>query len=108
MRNVLRAIDRAMYFTVSMSVVTVLVTMVLLGFVQVVIRNFFQTGIPWAEVVLRHLVLWVGMLGGVLASRASRQIGIDLFQRFSSPRIAYLLALIGAIFTVIVQFHNTC
>ncbi len=78
-----------MYFTVSISVVTVLVSMVLLGFIQVVIRNLFHTGIPWAEVVLRHLVLWVGMLGGILASRSGRQIGIDLFQRFATPKIEH-------------------
>ena len=37
--------------------------MVLMAFSQIVLRNFFATGIPWGDSLVRYLVLWVGFIG---------------------------------------------
>jgi len=51
--------------------------MILLSFSQVILRNFFQHGILWADIFLRQLVLWVGFLGASLAVCKDKHICID-------------------------------
>lgn len=64
--------------------------LVLLAGVQIVLRIGFDSGLPWAEGVLRTLVLWVAMFGAVVATRESRHVAIDaLGQRLPpAPRRA--------------------
>jgi len=61
--------------------------MVLLGLLQVVLRWIFSTGIVWADPQLRLLVLWVGLLGGVLAAAESRHIRIDIVEHYLDERL---------------------
>lgn len=65
--------------------VTCLSAMVLIVLAQIMLRNFFQTGIEGSDYLVRHLVLWVVFLGAGIASRENRHIHIDLFPRFLSP-----------------------
>ncbi len=53
---------------------------------QIVLRNFFDTGIAWADPVMRDLVLWTGMLGALAAVRDDKHIALDLADRFLGPR----------------------
>lgn len=59
--------------------------MITLSFLQVVLRNFFDTGFTWADSCLRNIVLWVGFIGASLATRENRHITIDALTRFLSP-----------------------
>jgi C4-dicarboxylate transporter DctQ subunit len=56
--------------------------MVGLAFTQVVLRNLFRLGLPWADIILRHMVLWAGFLGASMATRQGRHIAIDVVSRF--------------------------
>jgi len=73
--------------------------MVVLAPLQIFLRNFFDTGLIWADPFLRVLVLWVGLLGAVAASRGNRQISIDVFSRFASPRVRAAVAVVTSFFT---------
>lgn len=55
-----------------------LLIMLGISLLEIVTRNFFHTGIPGIGIVSRHLVLWVGFMGAVLAIREQRHIKIDL------------------------------
>ncbi|MBN1113705.1 MAG: TRAP transporter small permease [Oligoflexia bacterium] len=57
------------------------VLMIFLGSMQVFLRNAFNTGVEWADVFVRALVLWVGFTGASLATRRSRHINIDIFSK---------------------------
>ncbi len=79
--------------------VFVVLIMVLFSFAQVVLRNVFDQGILWGDILLRHLVLWVGFIGASLASREGKHINIDVFSRLMKGRyrpiaqgIVYLFA----------------
>ena len=62
--------------------ITLLFTMLLFGFLQVVLRNVFHTGIFGADLLLRQGLLWLGFLGASLAARGGgRHIEIDLLSR---------------------------
>jgi TRAP-type C4-dicarboxylate transport system permease small subunit len=63
-----------------------LLVMVFVGFLQVILRNFFQTGIFGADLLLRQGLLWLGLLGASLAVRgAGRHIEIDILSKGVPP-----------------------
>lgn len=76
--------------------------MIVLAFGQIVLRNGFDSGISWADPVLRILVLWVGMLGAVAASRENRHIKIDILERLLPLRFRRWSEMVIASFTVVV------
>lgn len=79
-------IDIAFARTVQVLVVVVLLTMMLLVATQVVLRNLFDTGIPWADIASRHMVLWVAFFGAMLATRSREHIAIDALTRLFRRR----------------------
>lgn len=56
--------------------------MVLLAGAQIVLRNFFETGLSWADPLLRAMVLWAAMLGALAAAREDKHIGLDVLAHF--------------------------
>lgn len=66
---------------------------------QIVLRNVFAEGFAWADPLLRILVLWVGMLGAVAASREDKHISIDVFSRILKGRALAIAKTIIAMFT---------
>jgi TRAP-type C4-dicarboxylate transport system permease small subunit len=78
--------------------------MVLLAFLQVVLRNGFNSTILWVDILLRHLVLWIGFLGAALATSTNRHINIDALRRFLPPRIQSSVAVITDIFALFICY----
>jgi len=68
----------------------ILVSMILLAGVQILLRNFFDTGLFWGDEMLRLMVLWLTLAGGLAASRMDKHISIEILDRFL-PRSAQLL-----------------
>ena len=50
-----------------------LFSMIGLSSLQIILRNFFQGGFVDAEPLLRLMVLWIGLIGAIAASRAYKQ-----------------------------------
>lgn len=67
-------------------VAVVLSVMILLAFLQIVLRNLFSTGISWGDPLVRYLVLWVGFVGASLATKEGKHITIEIFSRWFSGR----------------------
>jgi TRAP-type C4-dicarboxylate transport system permease small subunit len=73
--------------------VVLLLLMVLLAFLPILFRNVISLGLVWIDPLLRHLVLWVALLGASVATREGRHIKIDLLApRLSPPQQAGLAA----------------
>ncbi len=51
--------------------------MTLLPVIEMLSRQFRWNGIPGSAVVVQQLTLWIGMLGGMLASRSDRLLGLS-------------------------------
>ena len=60
--------------------VAVLVAMMVMGILQILLRNFFHIGLVWNESFLRVLVLWVSLLGTMVATASGEHIRIDLLK----------------------------
>ena len=61
----LRSFDSLLARAETVVLVAFLGSMVVLAFLQVVLRNVFGTGLIWADTLVRHLVLWAGFFGGI-------------------------------------------
>jgi C4-dicarboxylate transporter, DctQ subunit len=68
-----------------------LLTMLGLAFTQVVMRNLFSSGIEWADVTIRHMVLWVGLLGASVAAKEKRHLSIDIASRIIPAKFYHLV-----------------
>ncbi|MGB1341744.1 MAG: TRAP transporter small permease [Pseudomonadales bacterium] len=73
-----------------------------LAILQIVLRNFFDMGFLWLESFLRIQVLWLAMLGAMVASREGQHIKIDLLTRFVSGRMAQLSKVMVSLFAAVV------
>ncbi len=63
-------------------IAALLTVMILLAFWQIVLRNFFATGIDWGDSLVRYLVVWVGFVGAAVATKEGKHITIDVLSRW--------------------------
>ncbi len=82
--------------------IAALVSMLVMALVQIFLRNFFDTGILWAEPFLRIVVLWVGVLGAMVATRARNHINIDAISRYLSDTGRLITGSVTNLFAAVV------
>ncbi|CUS99576.1 TRAP transporter small permease [Candidatus Chrysopegis kryptomonas] len=86
---------------IEMVLLTLLLSLMLLvGFVQIILRNFFETGFLWADPFLRYTVLWLAFIGASLATREDRHINIDVLTRFLTPKLKKLTSILTRFFAL--------
>jgi len=64
--------------TESGLLIGLLLLMIIIAVIQIVMRNFMGAGLIWAESLLRITVLWLALLGAMVASRKNEHIAIDV------------------------------
>jgi TRAP-type C4-dicarboxylate transport system permease small subunit len=84
--------------------VSLLFLMVFLAFLQVILRQFFSIGLLWADVFLRHCVLWVGFLGAAIATQEHKHFAIDFLKKLLSPAKKKWAELITNVFALACLF----
>lgn len=98
--QLLAALNRQVGKLESWLVSILLISMVFLAFLQVVMRNVFHSGITWADVVVRLLVLWVGFLGASLAGHLGQHLTVEVLTKFLSGKIRYLTSVVVKLFAM--------
>lgn len=96
------AIDRVLFKFERAFLLAVLASMVGLSCLQIILRNFFATGIVSADIVIRHLTLGLTFLGASLATREGRHLKIDIVPRVVPKRLRGLLSVITGTLSVAV------
>jgi TRAP-type C4-dicarboxylate transport system permease small subunit len=84
--------------------VTLLITMIIMAVIQIIMRNFFSSGIIWADSFVRIAVLWLALLGAMVVSRSGKHIAIDLLSQILSKNTQAIVKRITDGFTAIVCF----
>ncbi|HLE33932.1 MAG TPA: TRAP transporter small permease subunit [Bacteroidota bacterium] len=84
--------------------VFILSVMVVLSFLQVVLRNAFSESLLWGDILLRHLVLWIGFIGAALATSKDRHITIDALTRFLTPKLKNAAKIVTNLFAATVCY----
>ena len=82
--NFLYRLDEKVSRVEKVLIAALLTVMILLAFLQIVLRNFFATGIDWGDSLVRYLVVWVGFIGAAIAVRENKHITIDILSRWIS------------------------
>lgn len=80
----------------------ILIAMVIIATAQIVLRNFFDMGLVWADPLLRVMLLWLGMLGAMAASHDNKHISIDLLSNYLPPKGLVIARAVTALFTALV------
>jgi len=63
----------------------ILVGMIVLSFLQIVLRNVLGIGLVWIDPLVRQMLLWVALTGAVVATRDHNHITVDAVSRFLPP-----------------------
>lgn len=61
--------------------------MVLLGAVQIILRNLFSYSLFWGDDLLQLALLWLVMAGAVAAARSGEHLRINILVRFVQRRL---------------------
>ena len=69
---------------------------------QILMRNLLGGGIVWGEILVRILVLWIGLVGAMVASRKGKHISIDVLNRYLPPRAKGIAKVGVELFTALV------
>lgn len=77
----------------------ILIGMILLAGTQIFLRNFFDTGLFWGDEMLRLMVLWLTIAGGLAASRMDKHISIAVLDRFLPRKVQSVTRIIIDLFT---------
>lgn len=68
--------------------------MLSMALLQIVLRNVFDISLLWIEPFIRILVLWVAMLGAMVATRQGHHISIDVVARYVPARMERVGAIV--------------
>lgn len=79
-----------------------LTAMIAVATAQIVMRNLWETGFVWGDPFTKVLVLWVALLGAMVAARYNNHINVDVLSRFLSTRGKAGIQIVNALFTALV------
>ena len=106
----IRGLIRAVHALEDSLLIASLVTMLGLALLQIFMRNFLDDGFLWAESFLRILVLWVAMLGAMVATRANDHIKIDVLARYVPTGVTRYFSALTCLFAAgvcgLVAWHS--
>tara|TARA_B110000008_G_scaffold152928_1_gene154075 strand:+ start:93 stop:572 length:480 start_codon:yes stop_codon:yes gene_type:complete len=83
--------------------VLLLLAMILLAGYDILARTLFGGGVSWIPPLLRVMVLWIGLLGALLATRSREHISIDLINRLGGPVLKKVSSVMTLIFASVVS-----
>ena len=83
-------------------VVSFLGFIIFIAFLQIILRNFFSTGLDWGDSLLRNLVLWIGFIGATLATKEGKHINIDVISKWLPSMGKNVVTLITHLFSFLV------
>jgi TRAP-type C4-dicarboxylate transport system permease small subunit len=82
--------------------VGLLLVMITLAVLQIFLRNFFNSGLMWGDSLVRVLLLWIGLMGAMVASRNDNHICIDVISRYLPFKIKKITTFIVHLFTAVI------
>ncbi|MHC4216381.1 MAG: TRAP transporter small permease [Planctomycetota bacterium] len=96
--KILTVITNALARIEAVALAICLLVMLGVAFFQVVMRNIYGVGYVWADILVRILVLWVGLLGATLATHEGRHLTIDALTKLFPVTVTRIVRVIVRIF----------
>ncbi len=102
-------ITRIIHYIEDGLLALLLASMIILAGSQIFLRNFWNSGVEWIDPSLRVLVLWIGLLGAMVAARQINHINIDVISRLLPKMGRRIVATITNLFSAticgLVAYH---
>ena len=95
-------LEKAGTYAEDMVLLIILIGMILLASAQIFLRNFFDTSLFWGDEMLRLMVLWLTVAGGLAASRMNKHISIAVLDRFLPDGMQAVIKVFIDLFTAAV------
>jgi TRAP-type C4-dicarboxylate transport system permease small subunit len=103
--KLIRTLENYVVKIETIFLVVSLIVMVMLAFLQVVLRNVFSSGFLWADTFLRYLVVWVGFIGAAIATKEERHISMEVLTKFISPFSQNIVSLVTSLVAAVVCYY---
>jgi len=71
--------------------VFLMLSLAVMAFIQVILRNFFAIGLNAVDELMRNGVLWIAFIGAALTTLRSRHIAIDILPRLLKGKVRRVL-----------------
>jgi TRAP-type C4-dicarboxylate transport system permease small subunit len=97
--SIFSKLEKAGRYAEDTVLMLILIGMILLAGAQIFLRNFFDYSLFWGDEVLRLMVLWLTVAGGLAASRMNKHISIEVLDRFLPARLHTITRVIIDLFT---------
>ena len=101
-KSIVERVQMILYRVEDSILVGLLLLMITMAVLQIFLRNLFDTGIVWSDILVRILVLWVGLAGAMVASRQGNHINIDIIDRFLPERAKVIVNFVVELFTAFI------
>lgn len=95
---------------VEILMATMLGLMILLVFMNVILRYFFNSSITWSEEMARYLFVWIIYIGAIGAMRDNTHLGVDTVIRRLPPvfqKTGYLCGQVLILLLMILLFQGS-
>lgn len=104
MRKALHTLERAGRFAENTALVVLLATMIGVSVFQIVNRQLLGStfAIPWADELVRFIVLWLAMVGSIAACRDNKHIRIDAITHILSGNVVAWIKIVVDLFAAAV------
>lgn len=100
--TILNKLEKAGTYAEDGLLVIILVGMIFLAGSQIFLRNFFDYSLFWGDEMLRLMVLWITVAGGLAASRMDKHISIEVLDRFLPAKAQLMVKIVIDVFTAAV------
>ena len=100
-------INRVLLQVETFLLISSLMILLLFAFLQVFLRNFFDSGINWGDVFNRLLVLWVAFFGASIAAAEKKHLSLEVLTKFLPKRLVPVTEMFVNSFVIVVTWMLT-
>lgn len=102
MKSVLALLEKIGRVAEDAALIVLLGSMIIMAVAQIVLRQFFDSGISWADELVKIIVLWLAMVGSIAAARDNRHIRIDVLSHVLPEKLVLLTRIVVDLFAAAV------
>lgn len=96
-KNVFHKIEENFIKASQIIAITLLALMVIIVFSNVISRYFLNASLAWSEEISRIMIVWLVLLGSVLAYVNDEHLGLDILVKAVPKRVASFIYIIADI-----------
>ena len=100
--KILFALDKILVRIETFLLITTLILLLSFAFLQVFLRNLFDTGIHWGDVFNRLLVLWVGFFAATIGAKEDRHLSLEVLTKFLPEKFKPIINIFVNLFVIVV------